>query len=512
MCKHQQKWDHGSYPENNEWFTDFLPLVKGVSNNLTSLTMENLRAKHDLDEKRAGSPPQDKKSKKKTTARKTRSSSISTQSSSSSEGKVGKKSKTTTTSKQDNTTEGDDGRSALTTKGYQRHYAKHDYHDFADVQPTELDLQNIKATRGGVHNPFPTVLHCMMEQTDSQGYSHIVSWQPHGRAFLIHDSKKFVDVVLPMYFKHSKLSSFQRQLSLYGFVRLSHDGPDRGAYYHQCFLRGRPFLCSNIQRTRVKGTWVRTSSSPDTEPDFYLMEPVRDLHQQSQQQETETHNTTSVVVPSWMRSSDPIPMGMMEDKSSDKIQALLEEAIKSTTGCDLMNDGSTSFPTFNDNIITDPSQSSLSQRPVPFFDKHSFSSLPEEKSLKHDVSIQLNQPPAVDAGLQPPPAFPTDIVAQPNFQQQSFHQDPMMSSTTVQLTPTLSSKTVWPPFHETPSSFKQPTMMESSFGCHHQRQSRFPSLPFELRDDDELAAFLTEVDLETEMESELDGLVRTAMV
>ena len=33
-------------------------------------------------------------------------------------------------------------------------------------------------------------------------------------------------------------------------------------------------LCSSMQRTRVKGTMVRQSSSPDTEPDFYSMPPV----------------------------------------------------------------------------------------------------------------------------------------------------------------------------------------------------------------------------------------------
>ena len=80
---------------------------------------------------------------------------------------------------------------------------------------------------------------------------------------------------MPLFFRQTRFSSFQRQLSLYGFVRLSHDGPDRGAYYHECFLRGRSFLCTNIQRTRVKGTWVRTSSSPESEPDFWSMEPVQ---------------------------------------------------------------------------------------------------------------------------------------------------------------------------------------------------------------------------------------------
>jgi len=163
----------------------------------------------------------------------------------------------------------------LTSKGFKRHFAVHNYHDYSQLRPNEAELEGVvKASKGGVNNPFPVLLHRLMEDAEAKGFSHIVSWQPHGRAFLIRDPKVFVADVLPKYFKHSKLSSFQRQLSLYGFVRLTSDGPDRGAYYHECFLRFRPFLCARIQRTRVKGTWVRTSSSPESEPNFYLMEPV----------------------------------------------------------------------------------------------------------------------------------------------------------------------------------------------------------------------------------------------
>jgi len=56
---------------------------------------------------------------------------------------------------------------------------------------------------------------------------------PHGRAFHVHLPEKFVVDVMPKYFRHTRLSSFQRQLSLYGFTRLARKGPDRGAYYHE---------------------------------------------------------------------------------------------------------------------------------------------------------------------------------------------------------------------------------------------------------------------------------------
>jgi hypothetical protein len=72
------------------------------------------------------------------------------------------------------------------------------------------------------------------------------------------------------YFDQSKLTSFQRQLNLYGFVRLTR-GVDATAYYHECFLRGKEFLAKRMLRTRIKGTRIKGASSPEQEPDFYTM-------------------------------------------------------------------------------------------------------------------------------------------------------------------------------------------------------------------------------------------------
>lgn len=125
--------------------------------------------------------------------------------------------------------------------------------------------------KGGVTTPFPWKLHIMLDAMGKSGDKSIVCWQPHGRAFMVHKPKDFVQQVMPHFFNQTKYASFQRQLNLYGFSRLTH-GPDKGAYYHNCFVRGKRHLCKGMIRQKIKGTKVRKSLSPEDEPNFYDIE------------------------------------------------------------------------------------------------------------------------------------------------------------------------------------------------------------------------------------------------
>lgn len=57
---------------------------------------------------------------------------------------------------------------------------------------------------------------------------------------------------------------------MYGFLRIT-QGPDKGGYYHELFLRGKHYLVKEISRIQIKGTGVRSKSNPEQEPDFYTM-------------------------------------------------------------------------------------------------------------------------------------------------------------------------------------------------------------------------------------------------
>lgn len=158
-----------------------------------------------------------------------------------------------------------------TAKQNERHFVVHNYHDHAGDEP-ENDFQEIPhpRRRGGVSMSFPMKLHAILDQVEADGLAHVISWQPHGRCFVIHQAKEFTDHVMPKYFRQTKLTSFQRQLNLYGFSRLT-TGTDNGGYYHELFLRAKLFLAMRMTRTKVKGTKFKAASSPDEEPNFYTM-------------------------------------------------------------------------------------------------------------------------------------------------------------------------------------------------------------------------------------------------
>lgn len=137
----------------------------------------------------------------------------------------------------------------------------------------------MKKNAGGVTQPFPGKLMEVLSRTD---LTEIVEWMPHGRAFLVKQPKTFASQVLPRYFKQSKYLSFTRQLNLWGFKRITR-GQDMGAYYHEIFLRGRPHLAMRMKRQKIKGTGMKLTPNPDSEPDFYTEYPMMPPLDPSQQ-------------------------------------------------------------------------------------------------------------------------------------------------------------------------------------------------------------------------------------
>jgi hypothetical protein len=120
---------------------------------------------------------------------------------------------------------------------------------------------------------FPFKLQALLDLLELKRETNVISWLPHGRAFRVEDSNAFVQGLMQKYFSMSKFSSFQRQLALYSFERIT-QGADKGAYYHPNFLRGMPRLCREMKRTVVNGKGTRKPSDPSQDPEFYSMPPI----------------------------------------------------------------------------------------------------------------------------------------------------------------------------------------------------------------------------------------------
>jgi HSF-type DNA-binding len=141
----------------------------------------------------------------------------------------------------------------------------------------EMEEATPKKSHGGTKETFPLKLHDMLDGVNDSGHSSIVRWLAHGRAFKVFDKDRFETVVLPRYFRfQSTFASFQRQLNIYGFTRLT-GGRDKNAYYNEMFLRGRRDLCRLIPRNRSAPFMKRRSFDPTSEPDFSRMRALPDV-------------------------------------------------------------------------------------------------------------------------------------------------------------------------------------------------------------------------------------------
>jgi hypothetical protein len=80
----------------------------------------------------------------------------------------------------------------------------HDYHDYAnEVERVEENAEDQCYTEEHMHTHlseenFPVKLHYMLNELETDGIDDIVSWQPHGRCFLVHKQQQFVEQVLPL--------------------------------------------------------------------------------------------------------------------------------------------------------------------------------------------------------------------------------------------------------------------------------------------------------------------------
>ncbi|KAG7381974.1 hypothetical protein PHYBOEH_010678 [Phytophthora boehmeriae] len=87
----------------------------------------------------------------------------------------------------------------------------------------------------------------------------IISWSHQGTAFQIRQPEELADKILPKYFKHNKVSSFQRQLNYFGFKKWTKTQTNICTFSHPFFLQADKDMMKLIKRKeRVNTTGFPT--------------------------------------------------------------------------------------------------------------------------------------------------------------------------------------------------------------------------------------------------------------
>ena len=99
--------------------------------------------------------------------------------------------------------------------------------------PTMRNYNDVKRVAERFVRPFsltsfPFSLHRLLETADmDEALGAIISWVPSGKGFKVHNRQHFEQEIIPHFFNQTKFKSFQRQLNLYKFSRVSF-GQDKG--------------------------------------------------------------------------------------------------------------------------------------------------------------------------------------------------------------------------------------------------------------------------------------------
>lgn len=121
---------------------------------------------------------------------------------------------------------------------------------------------------------------------------NIASWGEDGSSFVVKQPDTFEKVVIPQFFKHSKFSSFVRQLNFYGFRKIKYsdsilidkDLEEKTANYwrfrHENFKKGREDLLIEIKRSNAGGS----SGNPNVSGGGNFSSTAKDLSRNATQE------------------------------------------------------------------------------------------------------------------------------------------------------------------------------------------------------------------------------------
>ncbi|CAH1989225.1 unnamed protein product [Acanthoscelides obtectus] len=102
---------------------------------------------------------------------------------------------------------------------------------------------------------IPAFLGKLWKMVNDPNTDQLICWSPAGNSFVIQNQAQFWYELLPLYYKHNNMSSFVRQLNMYGFHKMStvengtmDSDKDEIQFYHRYFQKDQPELLRNIKR------------------------------------------------------------------------------------------------------------------------------------------------------------------------------------------------------------------------------------------------------------------------
>jgi HSF-type DNA-binding len=90
--------------------------------------------------------------------------------------------------------------------------------DLSDVKRCDNGALEVVGSdpRQRMEQTFPNKLHYMLDHGLEESETDVIAWQPHGRAFLVLDQRRFVAELLPNWFRQNKYQSFQVRTHISG--------------------------------------------------------------------------------------------------------------------------------------------------------------------------------------------------------------------------------------------------------------------------------------------------------
>nr|CCA20048.1 HSFtype DNAbinding protein putative [Albugo laibachii Nc14] len=120
-------------------------------------------------------------------------------------------------------------------------------HPVLTISKSNVELHYIRRRNVSV----PKFLRCLYEILKEED-PLIIAWSHYGTAFQIKQPALLATQILPNYFKHRNVSSFQRQLNYFGFKKWTKTQTDICTFSHPCFVRDNKEKMRLIKRKERK--------------------------------------------------------------------------------------------------------------------------------------------------------------------------------------------------------------------------------------------------------------------